>query len=97
MVDKYNWSGTDKKIAISLAHMSRMNFDVGVEDSPKMADYLSSRMAMPVILFDRPWNRNYVIRTDGSTVKLKGNDEIEMAPGDIFVIETPGGGGFWET
>ncbi len=40
--------------------------------------------------------RNYVIRADGSMVALQGNDEIEMAPGDIFVIETPGGGGFWK-
>jgi len=38
--------------------------------------------------------RNSVIRADGSTVKLKGSDEIEMQPGDVFVIETPGGGGY---
>jgi len=38
--------------------------------------------------------RNTVIRADGSTVELKGSAEIEMAAGDVFVIETPGGGGF---
>lgn len=38
--------------------------------------------------------RNYVIRRDGSRVELRGNDEIEMAAGDLFVIETPGGGAF---
>jgi 5-oxoprolinase (ATP-hydrolysing) len=37
---------------------------------------------------------NYVERTDGSVDELEGNDTAEMAPGDIFVIETPGGGGY---
>ena len=38
--------------------------------------------------------RNHVERADGSTVELGGTDKIEMRPGDVFVIETPGGGGF---
>ena len=38
--------------------------------------------------------RNYVERTDGSITALKGSGQTEMAPGDILVIETPGGGGF---
>lgn len=37
---------------------------------------------------------NTVLRTDGTVDQLRGNDETEMAPGDIFIIETPGGGGF---
>jgi len=37
---------------------------------------------------------NSVIRADGTVETLCGNDETEMAGGDIFVIETPGGGGF---
>jgi 5-oxoprolinase (ATP-hydrolysing) len=37
---------------------------------------------------------NYVVRKDGTRVDLHGNDEIDMQPGDLFVIETPGGGGF---
>lgn len=37
---------------------------------------------------------NSVIRTDGTVEQLRGNDETEMTPGDIFVIKTPGGGGF---
>ena len=32
--------------------------------------------------------------TDGSTVELQGADKIDMNAGDVFVIETPGGGGF---
>jgi 5-oxoprolinase (ATP-hydrolysing) len=38
--------------------------------------------------------RNYVLRADGSTVPLGGTAKIDMHPGDVFVIETPGGGGF---
>ena len=38
--------------------------------------------------------RNSVVRTDGSTEILLGADRTEMEAGDIFVIETPGGGGW---
>ena len=37
---------------------------------------------------------NRVERADGSTELLAGTAEIEMGIGDVFVIETPGGGGF---
>jgi 5-oxoprolinase (ATP-hydrolysing) len=37
---------------------------------------------------------NRVERADGSTELLAGTAEIEMGVGDVFVIETPGGGGF---
>jgi 5-oxoprolinase (ATP-hydrolysing) len=38
--------------------------------------------------------RNRVERGDGSTVELAGCDSAEVQPGDTFVIETPGGGGY---
>jgi 5-oxoprolinase (ATP-hydrolysing) len=38
--------------------------------------------------------RNYVIRGDGMRINLKGADKIEMNAGDMFVIETPSGGGY---
>ncbi|MDQ7246076.1 hydantoinase B/oxoprolinase family protein [Dongia sedimenti] len=38
--------------------------------------------------------RNSVERKDGSVVTLGGTDKAEMRPGDVFVIETPGGGGY---
>jgi len=38
--------------------------------------------------------RNWVERTDGSRDELTGTDSTEMAPGDVFVVETPGGGGY---
>ena len=37
---------------------------------------------------------NFVIRANNEISKLRGNDETEVKPGDIFVMETPGGGGF---
>ena len=37
---------------------------------------------------------NRVEHPDGRVTQLKGTDQIELFPGDVFVIETPGGGGF---
>ncbi len=37
---------------------------------------------------------NLVLKKDGTKITLKGNDEILMSPDDIFIIKTPGGGGF---
>ena len=37
---------------------------------------------------------NWVIRKNGSEEKLNSTATVEMKPGDIFLIETPGGGGF---
>ncbi len=41
--------------------------------------------------------RNSVERAGGATEVLGGTDQTEMAPGDVFVIETPGGGGYGPT
>jgi 5-oxoprolinase (ATP-hydrolysing) len=38
--------------------------------------------------------RNYVERADGTIDELAGTDTTEMNRGDVFVIETPGGGGY---
>ncbi len=38
--------------------------------------------------------RNWVERTDGSRVELAATGKIDVEPGDVFVIETPGGGGY---
>ncbi len=38
--------------------------------------------------------RNYVLRADGSRTELGAFDETQMAPGDVFVVESPGGGGY---
>ncbi|MBE9163395.1 hydantoinase B/oxoprolinase family protein [Tychonema sp. LEGE 06208] len=38
--------------------------------------------------------RNYVERFDGNVEELGSTASVEMHPGDVFVIETPGGGGY---
>ena len=38
--------------------------------------------------------RNWIERADGSVTPMAGADKAEVGPGDVFVIETPGGGGF---
>ena len=38
--------------------------------------------------------RNWVERADGTRIELSGSAEIAMQSGDVFVIETPGGGGY---
>lgn len=38
--------------------------------------------------------RNYVVRRNGAIEPLKSCAEVQMHPGDVFAIETPGGGGF---
>ncbi len=38
--------------------------------------------------------RNWVERKDGSREEFGGTHAVAMAPGDVFVIATPGGGGF---
>jgi 5-oxoprolinase (ATP-hydrolysing) len=40
---------------------------------------------------------NYLIRQDGSLEELGAIASVDMEAGDIFVIETPGGGGFGES
>jgi N-methylhydantoinase B len=38
--------------------------------------------------------RNWIERQDGRQEYLDSTATVEMQPGDVFVIETPGGGGF---
>ncbi|HEY8554194.1 MAG TPA: hydantoinase B/oxoprolinase family protein, partial [Burkholderiales bacterium] len=38
--------------------------------------------------------RNYVLRADGRCEELGFVASVQMNPGDVFVIETPGGGGY---
>jgi len=38
--------------------------------------------------------RHWVQRPDGSVVPMRGCDSVAVGAGDLFVIETPGGGGY---
>ena len=37
---------------------------------------------------------NFVLRASGECIQLKGDDEVQVHAGDLFVMETPGGGGY---
>ena len=43
---------------------------------------------------DGQCGRNTLIRRDGSREPLDGTAQVEVAPGDVIVIATPGGGGW---
>lgn len=58
MVDKYRWEGTDNDIAVSLGEIKKRSFCYGIEDNLNMTTFLAKEMSLPVLLHDRPWNRN---------------------------------------
>ncbi|HET7606593.1 MAG TPA: hydantoinase B/oxoprolinase family protein [Sphingomicrobium sp.] len=65
---------------------------------PMRANILANRRRVPPRGIEggadaRP-GRNWVERTDGSVEMLSATASADMRPGDRFVIETPGGGGY---
>ena len=38
--------------------------------------------------------RHWIEHPDGTVTQLRGCDTVYVEPGDVFVIETPGGGGY---
>jgi 5-oxoprolinase (ATP-hydrolysing) len=38
--------------------------------------------------------RTWIVRADGSTTEMGSADTAQVEPGDVLVVETPGGGGF---
>lgn len=40
--------------------------------------------------------RNYLKKKDGTVIELAGTASVQVEPGDTFIVETPGGGGFAE-
>jgi 5-oxoprolinase (ATP-hydrolysing) len=38
--------------------------------------------------------QNWIERADGAHIELSATDSAEVAAGDVFVVETPGGGGY---
>ncbi|MEJ2119202.1 MAG: hydantoinase B/oxoprolinase family protein [Alphaproteobacteria bacterium] len=65
---------------------------------PLTAAILSSHRSVPPfgIAGGEPGalGRNWVERADGTRTELSGTDSTEMNAGDVFVIETPAGGGY---
>ena len=67
---------------------------------PMMATILSNRRRVPPfgLAGGEPGalGRNSVARADGTVEVLGPTQSVQMGAGDVFVIETPGGGGFGE-
>ncbi|MEE4153487.1 MAG: hydantoinase B/oxoprolinase family protein [Erythrobacter sp.] len=67
---------------------------------PMRANILANRRAVPPRGLagggDAAPGRNWIERADGTREELGATGHAEMAPGDRFVILTPGGGGFGE-
>jgi 5-oxoprolinase (ATP-hydrolysing) len=65
---------------------------------PMTASILSSHRTVPPfgLAGGEPGQvgRQWVERADGTREELEGRSSVEMAPGDIYVIQTPTGGGF---
>ena len=66
--------------------------------APVTLSTLASHRRVPALGLDggQPGalGRHWVERADGTVTPLSGCDTAELAAGDVFVIETPGGGGF---
>jgi 5-oxoprolinase (ATP-hydrolysing) len=65
---------------------------------PMTAAILSNRRRLPPFGLNGgapgATGSNWVERRDGAVERLGATAAAQMAPGDVFVIETPGGGGF---
>ncbi|MBE9260276.1 hydantoinase B/oxoprolinase family protein [Dolichospermum sp. LEGE 00246] len=65
---------------------------------PMTANILSSHRLIPPFGLDGGESgkvgRNWIKRKNGTEENLGNTATVEMQPGDVFVIETPGGGGF---
>jgi N-methylhydantoinase B/oxoprolinase/acetone carboxylase alpha subunit len=65
---------------------------------PMSAAILSSRRVIPPFGLAGgeagKTGKNYVERQDGTIEELASTATVKMQPGDAFVIETPGGGGY---
>jgi 5-oxoprolinase (ATP-hydrolysing) len=65
---------------------------------PMRANILANRRRVPPRGIeggsDAEPGRNWVERADGTVEMLSATESAEVKPGDRFVIETPGGGGF---
>jgi 5-oxoprolinase (ATP-hydrolysing) len=66
--------------------------------APMTAAILASRRTVPPFGLaggeDGAPGRQWLERADGSVEALPGTARAELRPGDVFVIETPGGGGY---
>jgi len=60
MVDKYNRTANTTSTVITKDQLIHRRYDLAVEDSREMAIFLADRLTVPVILYDRPWNAQFL-------------------------------------
>ncbi len=70
MVDKYGWQDTDHDLAVPLAEIRDRSYSFGIEDNIEMTRFLSQEMGIPVLLHDRPWNRDLQV-SSGANGEVK--------------------------
>jgi len=60
-VDKYGRGGLHPSYSsvITLDELAHLSFCYAIEDSGDMVAFISTKMALPVALLERPWNREY--------------------------------------
>lgn len=83
MVDKYGWKDTDHTIAISLDELKKRSYLFGVEDNPKMIEYLRTTMEQQVLLYDRPWNRK--IKEGSGVIRCSHWGEVGKAAANLVL------------
>lgn len=44
---------------LNIEELNQLHFDVAIDDSPTALDLLMHRTNCQIVVFDRPWNRNY--------------------------------------
>jgi uncharacterized HAD superfamily protein len=76
MVDKYYREKMDRRLAISMEELAQKRFSLAIEDSSKMAKFVSEEMDVPVALFDRPWNRHFSL--NGNVKRFDAWPQIEQ-------------------
>jgi len=79
MVDKYSRPENRDSHAMSLDQLSEMRFQMAIEDSPAMAEFLSRKMGIPVLLLDRPWNRKAAL--DSPVQRCRNWRQVHQAAG----------------
>ncbi len=57
MVDKYDREDTDHGLAVPLSAIRDRKYSFAIEDNMEMTTFLTQSMGVPVMLYDRPWNR----------------------------------------
>jgi uncharacterized protein len=87
-VDKYGRArgGDDGAGVMSLEDIRKAGFELAVEDAPAMLRFLAERTAVPLIVFDRPWNAEAVLGLNGPAARLircRGWSEISRRAVEI--------------